>query len=126
MDVFEPDDGEVGGGEAMCAGVLGRAGTPLRAFWSGRFSGIGAVGGGLLLRYGLLWERASFRMLTSESSFAPHTWQARGLESEIEAPRCLETGEIFWKNGVNGNGRDDEEGFSNASQSAPSFGWWTK
>ena len=25
-------------------------------------------------------------------------------------------------NGVNGNGRDDEEGFNNASQSAPFFG----
>jgi hypothetical protein len=29
--------------------------------------------------------------------------------------RGLETGEIFWKSGVNGNGRDDKGGFNNAS-----------
>ena len=47
IDVFEPDDGEGGGGEAVFAGILGGADL---AFWgtrSGRFGGIGAIGGDL-------------------------------------------------------------------------------
>jgi hypothetical protein len=52
LDVFEADDGEAGGGEAMLAGVLGGVGLTRLRSWSGRTGGIGAVGGELLFRDG--------------------------------------------------------------------------
>ena len=63
LEVFEPDDGEGGGGEAVRAGIAGGAGlafgragrrveTTLRA---GALSGVGAIGGALFFgdRHGI-------------------------------------------------------------------------
>jgi hypothetical protein len=44
LEVFEADDGEGGGGEAVLAGVLRGAGPALRATWPGRLGGVGAIG----------------------------------------------------------------------------------
>jgi hypothetical protein len=44
VELFETDDGEVGGGEAVFAGVLRGAGLALRSARSGGFGGVGAVG----------------------------------------------------------------------------------
>jgi hypothetical protein len=53
IDVFEADDGEAGGGEAVLGGVAGGAGLAVLGGWSGRFGRIGAVGGELLFGDGL-------------------------------------------------------------------------
>ena len=50
----EANDGEVFRGEAMLAGVSRGAGFAVGTGWSGRFGGIGAVGGELLFRDGFL------------------------------------------------------------------------
>jgi hypothetical protein len=47
-EVFETDDGEVGGGEAVFAGILGRAGLAFRGAGAGRIGGVGAIGGELI------------------------------------------------------------------------------
>jgi hypothetical protein len=44
VEVFEADDGEGRGGEAVLDGVLGGAGLALRGIGSGGLSGIGSVG----------------------------------------------------------------------------------
>jgi hypothetical protein len=44
-EVFGADDSEVGGGEAVLAGVLGRAGFTLRRARAGGTGGVGAIGG---------------------------------------------------------------------------------
>jgi hypothetical protein len=48
LEVFEADDGEAGGGEAVFAGVLGGAGLALWSTGSGGMGGVGAVGSALL------------------------------------------------------------------------------
>jgi len=53
VDVFEADDGEGGGGEAVFTGVLGGADLAFGGARAGGTSGIGAVGGELLVRDGL-------------------------------------------------------------------------
>jgi hypothetical protein len=45
VEFFEPDDGEVGWGEAVLAGVLGGDGLALGRARSGGAGGVGAVGG---------------------------------------------------------------------------------
>src|SRR5438552_3182253 len=50
IEFFEPDDGEGGGGEAVSAGILARAGL---AFGSAGASALGGVGA--------VWPRAAFR-----------------------------------------------------------------
>jgi hypothetical protein len=45
VEFFKPDDGEVGGGEAVLAGVLGGGGLALGRARSGGAGGVGAVGG---------------------------------------------------------------------------------
>jgi len=45
VDFFEADDGEVGGGEAVLAGVLGGDGLAAGRARSGGAGGVGAVGG---------------------------------------------------------------------------------
>ena len=47
-EVFETDDGEVGGGEAVFAGILGRAGLAFRGAGAGGIGCVGAIGGELL------------------------------------------------------------------------------
>jgi hypothetical protein len=47
LEVFEADDGEGRGGEAVSAGILGRAVLALRGAGAGRFGGVGAIGGEL-------------------------------------------------------------------------------
>jgi hypothetical protein len=47
LEVFEADDGESGGGEAVLAGVLGGAGLAPGGAGTGGVSGIGAIGGEL-------------------------------------------------------------------------------
>ena len=47
VEVFEADDGEGGGGEAVLAGVLGGAGFAFGGARSGGLGGVGAVGGEL-------------------------------------------------------------------------------
>ncbi len=49
MEVFEADDGEGGGGEAVFAGILGGAGLASRGARAGGTGGVGAVGGELHL-----------------------------------------------------------------------------
>jgi len=44
VDFFEPDDGEVFGGEGVLASVLGRAGFTFGSARSGGLCGVGAVG----------------------------------------------------------------------------------
>ena len=59
--VFDADDGEVGGGEAMAAGVLGGAGLAGGSAGSSGARGVGAVGGELLCadRWGGVWHADS-------------------------------------------------------------------
>ena len=45
VEFFKPDDGEVGGGKAVLAGVLGGDGFALGRARSGGAGGVGAVGG---------------------------------------------------------------------------------
>jgi hypothetical protein len=52
LEVFEPDDGEGGGGEAVRAGVAGGAGLAFRRAGAGALSGVGAIGGELFFREG--------------------------------------------------------------------------
>ena len=47
LEVFEPDDGEGGGSEAVRAGVAGGAGLAFGGAWTGAFGGVGAIGGEL-------------------------------------------------------------------------------
>ena len=54
MEVFEADDGEGGGGEAVFAGILGGAGLALRGAGPGGLGGVGAIGGELFLGDGFL------------------------------------------------------------------------
>ncbi len=49
VDFFEPDDGEVSGGEAVLAGVLGGDGLASGRARSGGAGSVGAVGGEALL-----------------------------------------------------------------------------
>ncbi|MGA2271588.1 MAG: hypothetical protein ABSH44_24250 [Bryobacteraceae bacterium] len=53
LKVFEANDGEAGGGESVFAGVEGRAGFALGGAGAGRVSGVGAVGGELLVGNGV-------------------------------------------------------------------------
>jgi hypothetical protein len=53
LEVFHADDGVVGGGEAVFAGVLGGAGLALGGAGAGGAGGVGAVGGELLFGDGL-------------------------------------------------------------------------
>jgi hypothetical protein len=57
LEVFEADDGEGRGGEAVFAGILGGAGLALRGAGAGGLSGIGAIGGELFLGDGVLGVR---------------------------------------------------------------------
>jgi hypothetical protein len=50
IQVFEADDGEVRGGEAVLEGVIGGAGFAFGSLGSGGVSGVGAVGGELFGR----------------------------------------------------------------------------
>ena len=54
LEVFEADNGEAGGGEAVLAGILRGAGLARRGARAGGFDGIGAIGGELL------WGDGSF------------------------------------------------------------------
>ena len=45
VEVFEADDGEDGGGEAVFAGVLGGAGFAFGGAGAGGAGGVGAIGG---------------------------------------------------------------------------------
>jgi len=47
IEVFEADDGEGGGGEAVFAGVLGRAELAFRGAGAGGTGSVGAIGGEL-------------------------------------------------------------------------------
>ena len=49
VKVFEPDDGEAGGGEAMNPGVPGGTGFAFGSARAGAFGGVGAVSGELLV-----------------------------------------------------------------------------
>ncbi|HUI53384.1 MAG TPA: hypothetical protein VLY04_00340 [Bryobacteraceae bacterium] len=52
LEVFEADDGEVGGPEAVLAGVEGGAGLAFGSAGAGGAGGVGAVGGELLVGNG--------------------------------------------------------------------------
>ena len=62
VEVFEADDGEVGGGEAVLAGVLGGAGLALGGARAGGAGGVGAVGGELLFGDGFAGLRHGERL----------------------------------------------------------------
>jgi hypothetical protein len=57
LDIFEADDGEDGGGEAVFAGVLGGAGLTPRGAGAGGLGGIGAIVGESIRGDGVLWVR---------------------------------------------------------------------
>jgi hypothetical protein len=57
LEVFEADDGEVRGGEAMLAGVLRGTGLAFGGAGAGGVSGIGQIRGELFFRYGFLGIR---------------------------------------------------------------------
>ncbi len=52
IELFESDDGEGGGREAMSAGILGRAGLALGSARAGALAGVGAVGSELFFGHG--------------------------------------------------------------------------
>ena len=52
IELFEPDDGEGGGGEAVSAGVLGGAGLAFGSARAGTLGRVGAVGCELLIGSG--------------------------------------------------------------------------
>jgi hypothetical protein len=54
LEVFEADDGEVRGGEAVLAGVLRGAGFALGGAGAGGVGRVGAIGGELFFRDGFL------------------------------------------------------------------------
>src|SRR6202035_2525484 len=54
LEVFEADDGEVRGGEAVLAGVVCGAGLAVGGAGAGGLNGIGAIGGELFGGYGFL------------------------------------------------------------------------
>jgi hypothetical protein len=51
--VFEADDGEAGGGDAVFAGILGRAELALSGVGAGGIGSVGAIGGKLVWGNGL-------------------------------------------------------------------------
>jgi hypothetical protein len=57
LEVFEADDGEVRGGKAVLAGVLGGAGLALGSAGASGMGRIGVIGGELFLGYGLAGMR---------------------------------------------------------------------
>ena len=76
LEVFEADDGEGGGGEAVFSGILRGASLARRGSGAGGFGGIGAIGGELLRGRGFLGVR--------HAVIVPLQGVARGgLESEI-------------------------------------------
>jgi hypothetical protein len=54
LEVFEANDGEGGGSEAVFAGILCGAGLTLRGARPGGFGGVGAIGGELFPGDGML------------------------------------------------------------------------
>ena len=56
IEVFEADDGEGGGSEAVFAGILRGAGLALGGAGPGGLGGVGAIGGELFLGDGF-WRR---------------------------------------------------------------------
>jgi hypothetical protein len=54
VEVFEADDGESGGGEAVLYGIAGGAGLALGGFGAGGVGAVGAVGGELFGRDGFM------------------------------------------------------------------------
>jgi hypothetical protein len=61
IEVFEADDGEGGGGEAVFAGILGRTGLALRGAGAGGIGGVGAIGGELFWGNGLRHGNSTLR-----------------------------------------------------------------
>jgi hypothetical protein len=61
IEVFEADDDEAGGGEAVFAGILGRAGLAFRGAGAGRIGGIGAIGGELFWGNGMRHGNSTLR-----------------------------------------------------------------
>jgi hypothetical protein len=61
IEVFEADDGEAGGGEAVFAGILGRAELARRGAGAGRIGGIGAIGGELIWGNGMRHGNSTLR-----------------------------------------------------------------
>jgi hypothetical protein len=61
IEVFEADYGESSGGEAVFAGVLGRAVFSFRSAWAGRTGGVGAIGGELFRGNGLRHGNSTLR-----------------------------------------------------------------
>jgi hypothetical protein len=47
VEIFEPDDGEGGSGEAVRAGIAGAAGLAFGGAWAGAVRGVGTIGGEL-------------------------------------------------------------------------------
>ena len=74
MEVFEADDGEGGGGEAVFAGILGRAGLAFRGAGAGGLGGVGAIGGELFRGNGVRHGNITLRF---------EDGMEEGLESEI-------------------------------------------
>jgi hypothetical protein len=61
IEVFEADDGEAGGGEAVFAGILGRAELALRGAGAGGLRCIGAIGGELIWGNGMRHGNSTLR-----------------------------------------------------------------
>ena len=85
LDVFEADDGEAGGGEAMLAGILGGAGLACRRSWSGRTGGIARLAASCFSEMGM---RISFR---------PRGSMPTGWSLKSGAARDWKQGDYFGK-----------------------------
>jgi hypothetical protein len=60
-EVFEADDGEAGGGEAVFTGILGRAGLAFRGAGAGGIGSVGAIGDELLWGNGMRHGNSTLR-----------------------------------------------------------------
>jgi hypothetical protein len=61
VEVLKADDGEAGGGEAVFAGVLGRAELTFRGCGAGGVGGVGAIGGKLFWGNGMRHGNSTLR-----------------------------------------------------------------
>ena len=61
VEVFEADDGEAGGGEAVFTGILGRAGLAFRGAGAGGIGSVGAIGDELLWGNGMRHGNSTLR-----------------------------------------------------------------
>jgi hypothetical protein len=79
IEVFEADDGEGGGGEAVFAGVLGGAGLAFLSAGASGVGGVGAIGGELLGGNGVRHAKNTLQLEDgTEGGLSPKLAEASG------------------------------------------------